>query len=403
MKSSYSIHRTGKAFLAKLTGTVALLCVLGFNMHASTGETSSVAAAVEHEPSAISTVKADVKIQVALLLDTSNSMDGLINQAKSRLWNIVNTLTTLRFEGKEPEIQIALYEYGNDRLRAADNFIRLVAPLTTDLDLISEKLFTLTTDGGLEYCGAVIRRAATELTWSTNDKDIHLIYIAGNEPFTQGKISYKEAINDGLSRNITVNTIHCGDRSEGVSGLWKDGADRGNGEFFNIDHNVRVRYIITPYDDRIDACNIRLNNTYISYGSMGEKRRANQVAQDNNAASISSANKVERAVSKSSSAYKNSSWDLVDLVTENADALQTIKQADLPAALQGKSTTELKVYIEQKKVERTAIQQEIETLSKQRQTYIDAEMQKSGDSNGDDLGKAINRSVMQIAARKGYK
>jgi len=389
-----------------LSGAIAFLCVLGCNYkqaNAANSEESTETAYVYHESVAVSAAKADTKIQVALLLDTSNSMDGLINQAKSRLWNIVNTLTTLRFEGQEPEIQIALYEYGNDRLRPADDYIRLVAPLTTDLDLISEKLFALTTDGGLEYCGAVIRNASKELKWSTNDKDIHLIYIAGNEPFTQGKISYQEAIRDALSKNITVNTIHCGDRSEGVSGQWKDGADRGNGEFFNIDHNARVRYIITPYDDRIDACNVRLNNTYIGYGSMGEARRANQAVQDNNAASISSANKVERAVSKAGSAYKNSTWDLVDLVTENADALQTIKQADLPVALRGKSTTELKVYIEQKKVERAAIQQEIETLSKQRQTYIDAEMQKSGDSEGDDLGKAINRSVMQIAARKGYQ
>ena len=180
-----------------LSVTIALLCVLGCNSkqtYAANSEKSTEAAYVEHDRASVSNAKADVKIQVALLLDTSNSMDGLINQAKSRLWNIVNTLTTLRFEGNEPEIQIALYEYGNDRLRAADNYIRLVAPLTTDLDLISEKLFSLTTDGGLEYCGAVIRNATKELRWSTNDRDIHLIYIAGNEPFTQGKISYREAI-----------------------------------------------------------------------------------------------------------------------------------------------------------------------------------------------------------------
>ena len=29
-------------------------------------------------------------IKVALLLDTSNSMDGLIDQAKAQLWDIVN-------------------------------------------------------------------------------------------------------------------------------------------------------------------------------------------------------------------------------------------------------------------------------------------------------------------------
>ena len=53
----------------------------------------------------------NTKIQVALLLDTSSSMDGLIDQAKSRLWNIVNTLTTLKYDGKTPDIEIALYEY----------------------------------------------------------------------------------------------------------------------------------------------------------------------------------------------------------------------------------------------------------------------------------------------------
>ena len=30
------------------------------------------------------------RVQLALLLDTSNSMDGLIDQAKSQLWKIVN-------------------------------------------------------------------------------------------------------------------------------------------------------------------------------------------------------------------------------------------------------------------------------------------------------------------------
>lgn len=65
-------------------------------------------------------------IKVALLLDTSNSMDGLIEQAKSRLWNIINMMTTLKYQGKEPVIEIALYEYGNDGLSQQSNYIRQV-------------------------------------------------------------------------------------------------------------------------------------------------------------------------------------------------------------------------------------------------------------------------------------
>ena len=309
----------------------------------------------------------------------------------------------LRFKGKTPEIQIALYEYGNDNIKASDGYVRLVTPLTTDLDLISEKLFALKTNGGLEYCGTVIDKANKQLKWSTNESDIHLIYIAGNEPFTQGGISYKEAIGDALRKNITVNTIHCGNRDEGISGKWKDGADKGNGKFFNIDHNASVRYVVTPYDDRIDQCNIRLNATYISYGSQGRARQMNQAAQDKNAASISSANNAERIVSKSKAVYKNESWDLVDLASESEEALSKIKQSELPKELQEKSEAEIKAHVAQKKEERESIQKEIASLAKQRQAYIDEELKKGGESAGDDLGILINQSVVEYATAKGYK
>jgi uncharacterized protein with von Willebrand factor type A (vWA) domain len=37
-------------------------------------------------------------IQLAILLDTSGSMDGLIDQAKSQLWKIVNELSNNKKE-----------------------------------------------------------------------------------------------------------------------------------------------------------------------------------------------------------------------------------------------------------------------------------------------------------------
>ena len=38
----------------------------------------------------------DQTIMIALLLDTSNSMDGLIDQAKSQLWKIVNEVAAAK-------------------------------------------------------------------------------------------------------------------------------------------------------------------------------------------------------------------------------------------------------------------------------------------------------------------
>lgn len=340
------------------------------------------------------------KIQVALLLDTSSSMDGLIDQAKSRLWNIVNTLTTLKYNGQNPDIEIALYEYGNDGLSKQSNYIRQIAPLSTDLDLISEKLFSLSTNGGNEYCGAVIQDATKQLKWAKDNNNMKLIYIAGNEEFNQGGINYKEAISNALKNDIYVNTIYCGDKTQGVNELWKDGADYGKGKYFNIDSNQSVRYIVTPYDVEITKCNEKINKTYIGYGSKGSEKKMNQEKQDRNAQGVSASNYAERAVSKSKAVYKNDSWDLVDKVKDDATAISKIKKEELPAELQNKSTAELKVIVAQKTKERENIQKEIGELAKKRQEYIDTEAKKT--KKQDDLGNAINTSIVAFAKVKGY-
>ena len=88
-------------------------------------------------------------IQMAILLDTSGSMSGLIQQAKIALWKIVNEFITARQDGQRPMLSVALYEYGNSRLEAEGGWIRQILPLTDDLDRVSQELFALTTNGGI--------------------------------------------------------------------------------------------------------------------------------------------------------------------------------------------------------------------------------------------------------------
>lgn len=343
----------------------------------------------------------NTRIQVALLLDTSNSMDGLIDQAKSRLWNIINTLTTLKFNGKTPDIEIALYEYGNDGLGAASSFIRQVTPLSTDLDLISEKLFALRTNGGSEYCGMVISKAVKSLEWGQDEADLKLIYIAGNEPFNQGEVHYSIAAGEALHKNIYINTIFCGDYTEGISTKWKDGADKGQGKYFNIDSDRKVRFIETPYDSLIASCNDRMNQTYIGYGAHGESKKSSQLSQDANAQSVSKMNFTERTVSKSKSVYRNDSWDLVERSQKDKTFIQNMTKSELPKELRDKSVPEIQKIVAAKSRERDSVQKVIGELGKKRQQFIDEAAKKSG--TPDDLGTAINRSIIQLAATKGYK
>jgi hypothetical protein len=313
----------------------------------------------------------DQSIMLALLLDTSNSMDGLIDQAKSQLWKIVNELAAAKCnDGSRPNIKIALYEYGNDNLPASEGYIRQVNGLTDDLDLISEKLFALSTNGGAEFCGYVIKTSLSQLAWSASTADLKMIFIAGNEPFTQGGVSFREACALAKEKGVVVNTIHCGSYSEGLRTDWKSGADITGGSYMSIEQDRKTVYIPTPYDERIDAANDRLNNTYVYYGATGAYKKENQVSQDKNAESYSKENKVERAVSKSSHAYKNSSWDLVDASKDNEKVLLETKEEDLPKEMKGMTTDQRKAFIKQKSDERKTIQLEIQSLNKKRMEYI---------------------------------
>ncbi|WP_051435797.1 hypothetical protein [Tenacibaculum sp. 47A_GOM-205m] len=339
-------------------------------------------------------------VKVALLLDTSNSMDGLINQAKAQLWEIVNELSYAKSNGVTPNLEIALYEYGNSNLSSREGYIRQVLQFTSDLDEISENLFSLSTNGGSEYCGQVIQTSLNELDWGANNRDLKMIFIAGNEPFTQGKVNYKDAITDAKEKDIIVNTIFCGDYNQGISGMWQDGAFYGGGDYMTINQNKHIVHIVTPYDNDIIILNKRLNDTYIHYGSYGYSKYSNQAKQDMNAESLDEAVVVKRAVTKSSKLYNNAEWDLVDASEEKEIDYSTLKKKQLPKQLQNKSAKEIKVYVEKKRKERTEIQQKIQELNKKRKVYVTKKQQENTKKN--ELESVMINAIKKQAKKKNY-
>jgi hypothetical protein len=342
------------------------------------------------------------KIQIAILFDTSGSMDGLIEQAKTTIWQIVNAASQLRVEGAVPKLEIALYDYGNTTI-ANPRYVRKHVDLISDLDSISGKLFGLFTNGGDEYCGAVIEDAMAELNWSTDPQDLKIIYIAGNEPFNQGPADYKVVLKNAAAKGIIVNTIYCGPYDQGVSEFWYDGALISQGNYFNIDSNREAFNIETPYDQEINTYNDSLNTTYMGYGSAGEYRMEKQAEEDNNAGSKGASNKSERAVSKSTANYDNGSWDLIDAQKRKDFKLDDLKDEELPKELQGKTRKEQEKIIAEKAANRSKYQDNINELAKKRSEFIQAEKEKRAlESGQEDLGTSIIKSMKTSAEKQGY-
>ena len=337
-------------------------------------------------------------IRIGILLDTSNSMDGLINQAKAQLWRIVSELSKATVDGAEPRFEIALYEYGNTNIPQSDGYVRQVTPLTTNVDVVSADLFSLITNGGDEYCGTVIQSALTELDWSEVDNDLQVLIIAGNEPFNQGNTKYTDACKAAIKNGLLINTIFCGDYDEGVQTYWQHGAKLGNGHYANIDQSETVVYIETPFDDKLAELNTRLNSTYLAYGTKGSWYYANQTLQDNNARGLDKSIMTERTVAKSGGNYYNGEWDLVDASKNNDFDLSEVKTEQLPEEMKTMTEQERKEYIAAKKAEREAIQTQIGQLAAEREAYLAKHRQEQGET----LGNALVHAIRKQAEAKGF-
>ncbi len=302
-------------------------------------------------------VNTNPKIQVAILLDVSGSMDGLIDQAKAQLWNMVSTMGKAKCEGGvSPKIEIALYEYGRTTNNQAAGYVKQISAFTSDLDMLSKNLFSLTTDGGDEYCGQVIYTSLKELKWDTSPENLpagqasyKVIFIAGNEDFLQGNLLYTKACTEAKQKGVIVNTIYCGDRMQGIREHWNLSSECGNGSFTVINQNEKTEEIPTPYDSLIISLNDKLNNTYMAYGYAGGKSMEMQASVDKMNSGISKGTAVKRATVKSNSKlYKNESWDMVDANGTNEKFIETLDKKTLPDSLKNKTTEELKVIVKEK-------------------------------------------------------
>lgn len=354
----------------------------------------------QEAPPPAATEPAGPRVQIAILLDTSGSMEGLIDQARTQMWEVVNTFISAKQDGKVPHVEVALYEYGNDGLSAKENWVRRILPLTRDLDEVSKQLFALKTNGGSEYCGAVIRDATKDLAWDPSPDTYKAIFIAGNEPFTQGPVKALESCRAAATKGVIVNTIHCGDDATGQREGWKDGAVAADGKYMIIDSNQAIVRIDAPQDVEILRLNEDLNRTYLGYGRLAAANAEKQVAQDANAAKAAPAVAAQRAVSKSSANYYNSNWDLVDASKEKDFDLGKVPVDQLPEDMKKMTPEERAAHIKTKTEERAKIQTRILELSKQRDTFVAEKRQEMAKTGDDTLDTAVVKAVREQASKK---
>lgn len=413
MQTRQSPRRQTPSRFSRYAGAIAVLTALQLPISqpvsAGTEITSSILQpAVQLAPQILPGVAGQTieppKIQLAILLDTSNSMDGLIDQTRNQLWQVANQFSSATQNGVTPILEIALFEYGNAGNAEKAGFVRMFNQFTRELDQVSAGLFSLTTNGGSEYCGFAIETAVNNLQWSHSDNDIRIIFIAGNESFAQGPVSYRQAVSLASQQGITINTIHAGTHREGIDDGWKSAAVLAGGDYMSIDADQQVVHIEAPQDEKIAELNAQLNQTYVPYGNKGADNAQRQMEQDELSSEISAGLLSQRVLSKSSSFYNNANWDLVDALNEgevDEDELVTIEDAQLPEPMQGLSAQQKVDYVLQKSVQRNQIKQEISELSRLRADFV-AQAKRQQAATAPSISDALTGAVRKQARQKNF-
>jgi hypothetical protein len=348
-------------------------------------------------------------VDLVICLDTSNSMDGLIDSAKRKLWDIVNDFGRAK---PTPFLRVALYSYGNDGYSASNGWVRQEVGLTTDLDKVSEKLFGLRTNGGTELVGRVSQAALRELDWSKDASALKVMFVCGNEPADQDReVKLDRLAEAAVLQNVIINTIYCGPRQAQETDKWKFLAERAEGKFMAIEQNSAHMVLAAPQDKRLAELSSKLNSTYVFYGAEADARKKNQTLQDSNALSFGAgggatglSSAAGRGIAKASENYRMTDSDLVDRYQADPKMdFSKLPEKELSDELKKMTPEERKQYVIKKLEEREAIKKEINQLSKERAQYLTEETKKQKKNAGDTLDEAMRATLREQSAKKGLE
>ena len=368
-----------------------------FIVFASLGAFCACSNAAAAPPNTIAPNEPRRDVDLVIALDVSGSMEGLIESAKQRLWDVTNELGRAR---PVPALRVAILSYGRPSYGKQSGYVRVDLPFTADLDAVNATLFAFRTDGGDEYVARAIQTSLDTLQWSNDPKALKVVFVAGNESAEQDPLlTLEQATGAAARRGVVVNAIYCGTDGDADAAGWRRVAASTNGLYASIDKNAAaVANVATPFDEQLAALNEALNSTYIAFGSGAERARANQVEQDRNAKAMSPAAAASRTVTKAGGLYR-SGWDLVD-AAQAGKKLADVPVAELPAEMQALSPSDREAYVREKAGRRDELQRQIGELAAERGKYIAEQKRETNGAVG--LDAAIVDGLREVAASKGF-
>lgn len=356
-----------------------------------------LAAVLAHSAGAQEAPKGKAAVDVVFVIDTTSSMGGLLEAAKTKVWGIANEIA----KGKPtPEIRMGLVAFRDK----GDAYVTQVTDLTKDLDKMYAQLLALRPEGGgdgPEHVISGLADAGAKISWSKDPKTFKVAYLVGDAPAHE---DYADApkldsvVQDLVKKGVVVNTIQCGSGGQ-TQEQWTRIAHLGEGRYAALAHDGGIAAADTPFDARLTELSSKLDATTLAFGARRESTAASLAAVRGMMAMAPASAAAERASFKAGSggsAFEADS-DLLAAVEAKRVDVAKLKDEDLPADLRGKTAEERKARLEATRKEREALKAQIARVAKER----DAWRRKNSAAKKDAFDVKLVETLKLQAARKG--
>jgi hypothetical protein len=343
------------------------------------------------------------QIEVVFILDTTSSMSGLIHAAKEKIWSIATTMASAE---QAPDIRMGLVAF-RDR---GDTYVTRVLDLSQDLDSMYASLMDLKAQGGgdgPESVNQALYDAINRISWSESDNVYKVAFLIGDAPphmDYNNDIKFPVTLEMAKRKGIVVNTIQSG-QSAHTAPVWKNIAQLGYGEYFQVENSGNAVAVATPYDKKLSELAAKLEGTRLYYGDKETKERQKK---KNEATSKIQEVLSETALARRATFNATTSGEanflgeseLVDAISSGRIELDDIDKDDMPASLQAFAPLEQMVIITNQARQREEIKRDIQELSESRNDYIREQVAKDGGAK-ESLDEKIYSAVKKQAKSKG--
>lgn len=351
--------------------------------------------------------QSSLAIDLVFCLDLSGSTNGLIDDVRDNIWDVINQCYSYR---PQPNLRIGVVAFSRPSFGRENGYVKILYPLTNNYEPLVFEMAKLkpSIEKGDQLVGHALKAATLGLPWSLDERAIKVIFLIGNGHVNLDGEKYREAYSYASQNNIIVNTIYCKSSNyiDEISG-WREIAKQTGGVQYDMQVHKRNPLILTCKEtDKLHELGKKLSQTYIYYGKNGEDIFKMEALIDKTAMLGNEMAYQSRLFYKVSNLYqmKQAEWDLIDYLKSTNSDFETLNPMWLPDTLQKYTPENLHKLAMSKKDERLKTISQIRGLLKfDRQQIINKQIvEKEYDKNPDTFDRIVISWLNKIAAEKGF-